>query len=63
MKQFTFTILKRVWDIFFYLYMGWAIPNSISKDLSWNTAFLSFCLGSVVVIHVLSSVVPQNDRR
>ena len=50
-------LFKQLWDVVFYLYMGWAIPNSIDMKHMWMTAFLSFCLGAVVVLQVAKIIL------
>ena len=53
-------LFKQLWDVVFYLYMGWAIPNSVNTHSYWSTAILSFALGGVVMLQVAKIILEDS---
>jgi hypothetical protein len=55
----TMNIIKKIWDIFYYLFMGWAIPNSIAHSSTIHTAILCTTFGAVLTMDLLRIFKPN----
>jgi hypothetical protein len=52
-------IIKKIWDIFYYLFMGWAIPDSIAHSSTIHTAILCTTFGAVLTMDLLRIFKPN----
>lgn len=50
-------LFRQLWDVVFYLWMGYSIPHSVETKQLWMTAILSFCLGAVMVLQVAKIIL------
>lgn len=52
-------IIKKIWDIFYYLFMGWAIPDSIMNGSTIHTAILCTTFGAVLAMELIRIFRPE----